>query len=344
MARRKNNNTGLKSMEEFKCKSSALKLVFAVLIVISISLLFLSRGNTSQEVAKAETACIDLANPIDTEQQTTTRSTSIPEANSILEIEKLVETEESVETSEIIAAIQDIESADYVENTDSASEATSLEEQVYEDFVMSLLEDQVYEDFIIPVADSEIVLLTRVVLHEVGASQPYYPNANIDDIQQCMARVVVNQVIEGRWGNCVSDIVFYPGHFDGATEWAKEKNEDSSDASSETEEEYALSEAEQENIALALKNIMKVLQGEDSHSSTITIEMSFPNFYDGQTFDDCTDSIDGQTFDDCIDVMESQVGPVIPYFWTTTADDRLLMFAESDKERLVEMIAQAKED
>lgn len=350
MAQTRKNNRHLKSMEEFKCKSNSLKLFFAALIVILLSLLFFSRGNTSKEVAKAETISIYLVNQVDTKQLITTESTHVPEAISMVEIEQQIEMEEFAQTAESSEASPDIESADYVEepiSLDSASETSSSEEQVYEDFVISLLEEYEYEDSIIPITDEEIVILTRVVLHEVGASQPYYPNANIDDIQQCMARVVVNQVIEGRWGNCVSDIVFYPGHFDGAADWAKEEIEDNSDESSEADQEdnsYVLSETEQEDITLALKNIMKVLQGDDSHSSTITIEMSFPNFSDGQTSDDCTDVVDGQTFDDCIDVMESQVGPVIPYFWTTTADNRLLVFAESDKERLAEMIAKANEE
>lgn len=335
MATRKNNK-GYKSMEEFKCKSSALKLVFAVLIVILVSLLFFSRGNTSKEVAKAETVSTGLVNQIDTTHQTSAESTSVPEAISMVEIEEQFKMEEFAQTAESSEASPDIESADYVEepiSLDSASETASSEEQAYEDFVISILGDQMYEDFIIPITDKEIVLLTKVVLHEVGASQSYYPDANIDDIQQCMARVVINQVIEGRWGNCVSDIVFYPGHFDGADAWAQEETEDNSDESSEEDQEdnsYVLSETEQENITLALKNIMEVLQGNDAHSSTITIEMSFPNFSDGQTSDDCTDSIDTQTFDDCIDVMESQVGTVIPYFWTATADNRLLLFASSD--------------
>lgn len=311
MAKTRKNNRQLKSMEEFKCKGIALKLVFTTLIVILVSLVFFSRGNTSQEVAKAETACIDFVNQIDTNKQKDTKNTSIPEASDIVETESQVETEEStkadepteteesVETSESIEAIQDIESADYVENTDSASETTSSEEQVYEDFVMSLLEDQVYEDFIIPIADSEIVLLTTVVLHEVGPSQPYYPYAEIDYLQQCATRVVVNQVIEGRWGNCVYDILFYPGHFPGIETWSKK-------APDATEEE----------IEICVQNIIKVLHGEDSISTGVTIEMSFV----------------GYTLEESIEIIESQVkAPVVPYFWTYTADKRLLIFAELNK-------------
>lgn len=350
MAQTRKNNRHLKSMEEFKCKSINLKLFLAALIVILLSLLFFSRGNTNEKVVHAEiiTGSIGLRNQIDTEKK------EIPKIARASQAISMVESEESVSTTEILGTVQSNESEVCEEDSaslDSASETNSLEEQTYEDFVISLLEEYNYEDSIIPITDEEIVILTKVVLHEVGASQSYYPNANIDDLQQCMARVVVNQVIEGRWGNCVSDIVFYPGHFDGAEDWAKEENKDNSDESSESSSD-ALSEEDKADITLALKNIMKVLQGNDSHSSTITIEMSFPNFIDSQTFDDSTDVMDtqsfddstevmdGQTFDDCIEVMESQVGPVIPYFWTTTADDRLLVFAESDKERLAEMMKQ----
>lgn len=297
MAQTRKNNRHLKSMEEFKCKSSGLKLFFVTLIVITLSLLFFSRGSASKEVAKAEIISIDLTTPNYTEQQNYTEPTNLTEANNSVEADETVEDIETAESVESIEASEnsEIESDYSFEDIDSDSEVISLE-------------DQVYEDFIIPVTEKDIGLIVMAVQHEVGSYRSFYPDADLDTIQQCMARVIINQVLEGRWGNTVPEILFYPGHFMNIERlWKYDPYEETT-----------------------RKNVLTVLRGEDSLSSAITIEMSFSS--------SCT-------FEDSIEIMESQVGPVIPYFWTVTAENRLLIFAESDKVRLAEMIAEAsKED
>ncbi len=281
MARRKNNNLGLKSMEEFKCKTSALTFVFTILIAVLMTLFFFARKSTSQEVAKAEGISDIWVEQSDTEQQSTSESTDAHEVSNIVVVEQQFEKAESIENAE---SVENAESTEETQDTDSASESTTSEEQAY-------------GDFIIPVTEEDIGLIVRAVQHEVGSSRSFYPDADLDTIQQCMARVIINQVLEGRWGNSVSEILFYPGHFMNIERLQK------FDPYEET----------------TRKNVLTVLRGEDYLSSTITIEMSFSS--------KCT-------FEDSIEIMESQVGPVIPYFWTVTAENRLLIFAESDKARL----------
>lgn len=295
MAKTRKNNRQLKSMEEFKCTNKVLKLFLTVLIVIPLSHLFLSRMNTFGEF-QSENICIDLTSHFDTNQQKDTETTeiaetSIPKANNVVETENQVKTEESdkaeksVQTTESIETIQDIESADYVEESvdiDSASEKTSLEEQI------------VYEDFIVPVTEYEIDLMVQAVQHEVGASEWFFPDADIDYIQQCMARVIVNKVGTPLCGDTIYSTLILSGHF-------------------MTEEDLEGIDPKEERTR---KNVLTVLRGEDSISHKITIEMSFSS--------SCT-------FEDSIIVMERQVGPVIPYFWTVSAEDRLLIFAEPDE-------------
>lgn len=292
MARRKNDNMGLKSMEEFNCKISIPKFALAALIAILIALLFLPREFSN--VVQAETTSTNLVNQVDTKQQKSTEPANLDEASDIAEADETVESAEATEDAE---SSQTIESADYVESVEKAMNITSSLESI------SLKRQQLYESFIIPVAEKDIELAARVVIHEVTASRSYYPDADIDDMQQCMARVIINQVIEGRWGDCIYDIVFYPGHFEGV-EYLRDPND-----------WKPLDPYEEE---LTMNNVLKVLRGEDSHSSNfITIEMSFPNT---------------QTFDESIEVMESQVGPVDPYLWTVCAENRLLIFAEEKKD------------
>lgn len=278
MASRSKNNVRLKSMEEFKCKNTGLKFAIAALIVIVVSLLFFYRGSAFNKAAKAETPSIDLNTQVDTQQSKERETARTSEASNIVESEK------SVENTESTIVVQNVELASHIEKSvhiDSALEVTPLTEQVY-------------EDFIIPVTEDDINLVVMAVQHEVGSSRSFYPNADLDTIQQCMARVIINQVLEGRWGNSVSEILFYPGHFmDIERLWKYDPYEETT-----------------------RKNVLTVLRGEDSLSSTITIEMSFSST--------CT-------FDESIEIMESQVGPVIPYFWTVTAENRLLIFAEPDK-------------
>lgn len=279
MTRRTNNNMRLKSMEEFNCKISLPKFALAALVAILIALLFLSRENNDV-----------VRNPTDTnlvKQTDTKEPTELSEAaKDIVKIEAA----KTIDSAEDMEAIQTIEFANYAEKSiqiDSTSEIMPSKEQVY-------------EDFIIPITEEEIGFVVRAVQHEVGSSRSFYPDADLDTIQQCMARVIINQVIEGRWGNSVSEILFYPGHFMPIERlWRFDPYEETT-----------------------RRNVLTVLRGEDSLSSTITIEMSFSST--------CT-------YDESIEIMESQVGPVIPYFSTVTAENRLLIFAESDKERLAEM-------
>lgn len=158
--------------------------------------------------------------------------------------------------------------------------------------IVSVPEEAVTEspDFIIPVTEEDIGLIVQAVQHEVGSHQSYYPWADIDKIQQCMARVIINQVGRPDCGYNIYDVLFHPGHF---TNIERLYNYDPEEPTT-------------------LKNVMTVLRGEDNQSSEIIFEMSFVN----------------STLDESLEIMEKQVGSVNPYFWTTTADDRLLVFAE----------------
>lgn len=157
-----------------------------------------------------------------------------------------------------------------------------------ENLIASTLED----NFIVPVTEYEIGLIVQAVQHEVGAWEDFYPDADLDEVQQIMARVIINQVGLPDSGDSIYDVLFlHPGHF------------------MPIEELEGIDPYEERTR----RNVLKVLRGEDSHSSKVTIEMSFSR--------SCT-------FEDSIEVMESQVGPVNPYFWTITAEGRLLMFAE----------------
>lgn len=293
MAKTRKNNRQLKSMEEFKCKSSALKLVYAVLIVILISLLFFSRGTTSQEVVKAETTCIDLTNQFDTNQQKDTENTSIPEASDIVETENQFEAEESSQTTESIETIQNVKIADYIK--ESASEEIPLEELI------------IYEDFIVPITEYEIQLMVRAVQHEVGKGDWFFPDADFDYVQQCMARVIVNKVGTTGCGDTIYSTLILSGHFMKKEALFQTEIKDGQ----EVERFDPYNETTR-------RNVLTVLRGEDSISHTITVEMSFPTRL---------------TFDECIEKMERDVGPVIPYFWAVTKEPRLWIVAERDEER-----------
>lgn len=300
MAKTRKNNRQLKSMEEFKCNGIALKLVFTTLIVIFISLLFFSRGNTSQEVAKAETISIDLTNQFDTNQQKDTESaeTSIPEANNIVETESQVETEKSVETEESAQEEESIEISEIVEesidyNYDFDTNGIPPEELI------------VYEDFIVPITEYEINLMVRAVQHETGIGPWFYPDADYDYIQQCMARVIVNKVGTTGCGNTIYSTLILSGHFMTKEALFKTKIEQG--------QEIELFDPYDETTR---RNVLTVLRGEDSISHTITVEMSCPK--------NCT-------LDEYLEIIKPEIGSVILYFWTVTAEGRTLFFAEPDE-------------
>lgn len=198
--------------------------------------------------------------------------------------------EEKTVTEDTIPAIEKEIAVEKETSVTSAEEdenpIVSTEEK---DLDISTSED----NFIVPATEYEINLVVQAVQHEVGAWEDFYPDADLDEVQQIMARVIINQVGLPGCGDSIYEVLFlHPGHF------------------MPIEELEGIDPFEERTR----RNVLKVLKGEDSHSPKVTIEMSFSR--------SCT-------FEDSIEVMESQVGPVNPYFWTTTAEGRLLVFAES---------------
>lgn len=193
------------------------------------------------------------------------------------------------ETTEGEAVSEDIVSSEEEETkVSSIPESNSTVSTKEEENLTSTSEN----NFIVPATEYEINLVVQAVQHEVGAWEGAYPNADLDEVQQVMARVIINQVGLPDAGDSIYDVLFlHPGHF------------------MPIEELEGIDPYEERTR----KNVLKVLRGEDSHSSRVVIEMSFSP--------SCT-------FEDCVEVMESQVGPVNPYFWTVLSNGRTLMFAE----------------
>lgn len=195
--------------------------------------------------------------------------------------------EEEAVSEDIVSSVKEETSA--FSTLESNSTVSTKEE---ENVTSSTLEN----DFIVPATEYEINLVVQAVQHEVGAWEGAYPNADLDEVQQIMARVIINQVGLPDAGDSIYDVLFlHPGHF------------------MPIEELEGIDPYEERTR----KNVLKVLRGKDSHSSKVVIEMSFSP--------SCT-------FEDCVEVMESQVGPVNPYFWTVLSNGRTLMFAEPAKE------------
>lgn len=163
-------------------------------------------------------------------------------------------------------------------------------------------EEEPIEDFIIPsITEADIAWIVKAVQHEVRSSGCNFPNADIDEVQQIMTRVIINRVGLPDFGDSIEEVLF-SGQF-----MPKEALKDFDPFEERTR-----------------RNVLTVLRGEDSQSSKVIFEMSFE---------------EDHTFEESIEIMEKGVGPVIPYFWTTLSNERLLIFAERDEVRWAEMLA-----
>ncbi len=154
------------------------------------------------------------------------------------------------------------------------------------------MEEENNEEFIISFDQKELGMIVQTVQHEVGAFENFYPDADLDVIQQCMTRVIINRVGRSGYGfhDTVYEVLTHPGQF------------------VPLEELEPIDPAEPRTLS----NVLTVLRGEDNISKDIIFEMSFPV----------------PDLEQAEEIMENQVGPVNIYLSTITAEGRLLVFAE----------------
>lgn len=152
------------------------------------------------------------------------------------------------------------------------------------------------DSYIVPIETSDIGLLVQAVQHEVGASASYYPDDDLDVIQQCMTRVIINRIGKEEFADSIYEILSTPGHFMPLEELTEFDSQDER----------------------TTQNVLTVLNGEDNLSEEIIFEMSFV------TLD----------IEHNLEVMEEQVGPVDLYMSATTADGRCLIFAAPETSNL----------
>lgn len=183
---------------------------------------------------------------------------------------------------------------DFINNSpkiiDSTSRSLDFELMLESPSIRKLPQYQT-DEFIIAFSNKELDMLVQAIQHEVTCDEAAFPDEDLDKIQQCMARVIINQVLDDEFKDTIYGVLSDPGHF------MPLENLEAFDPHDER----------------TLKNAMTVLKGEDSHSSKIFYEMAFKSF----------------NLKNNLAEMEIQVGhPVKPYLTTVTSENRLFIFAE----------------
>ena len=224
-------------------------------------------------------------------QSTSKHVTNMPnDDEASLTVETPVEVELIGESTKLETSVEDISEAEDNSEVEDDSETYYEDKSEEKESVTSLEGNN--DEFIISLNQKELGMIVQAVQHEVGTHENFYPNADLDFIQQCMARVIINQVGRPGYGfhDTVYEVLAHPGHFMPLEEL----------------EPYDPAEPR------TLSNVLTVLRGEDSISKDVIFEMSF------LTLD----------LNRVLEIMEEQVGKVNIYFSTVTAEGRLLVFAE----------------
>lgn len=69
------------------------------------------------------------------------------------------------------------------------------------------------EDNYVSISESDINLIAKALLHEVGSNPAYYPGYNLDTIQKHMASVIWNRVNNPNYPNTVYEVLTQSGQF-----------------------------------------------------------------------------------------------------------------------------------
>lgn len=183
---------------------------------------------------------------------------------------------------------------DFINNSpkiiDSTSRSLDFELMLESSSIKKLPQYQT-DEYIIAFSNKELDMLVQAIQHEVTCDEAAFPYEDLDKIQQCMARVIINQVLDDEFKDTIYGVLSDPGHFMPLENLVEFDPHDER----------------------TLKNAMIVLKGEDSHSSKIFYEGSFKSF----------------NLKNNLAEMEFQVGhPVKPYLTTVTSENRLFIFAE----------------
>lgn len=143
------------------------------------------------------------------------------------------------------------------------------------------------KEMVIKVSEEEIKHLIKAVKHEVGSNESYYPGYDLDYIQQCMTKVIVNRVGRKGFADSVYGVLTQQNQF----------------MPLENLQSISIDERTRENV-------MKVLYGEDDIPSDLLFEMSYTS----------------QNMEANISSMESMVGDVKLHHSAVTADNRVILF------------------